>query len=486
MAMTELPEPPAHEGLTFQEWNWTLKEIQADEGIVDVGATYITDDGKTRLYIVIERDVQRTVSVGVHSVSTGTVYVDWGDGTGVEEVQLTTDSKIDNRPYAKFSHTYETIGSYVIKLDATTTVALGYSNSVTVLGRGYSGSGNYLFTDILKKVELGGKVNYLCVKAFCGYRKLKSIILPKGTSYYDFAGSTSEYFFNTGIECIVIPRAAGGMIRHGAMGSCQELRIVSLPRNFGGSAIITEKLLKGCKSLRSLAIPGSVYRIEAGALQETGIEKLVLGAGITSVGSNAFSSLSNLKTFVSKEKIGTFESSFNGCERLETIAYPGKSLPNNAFNNCKMLKNVQLRDDLTSIGSYAFYYCFSLESIEIPASVASIGANAFYNCQGLVEIQIPDGVTSIQDNTFCQCYNIREIEIPASVTTIGKQAFQYCSSLRYIDFSKHTSVPTLSATSAFSYVRSDVEIRVPAALYDSWIAATNWSNSSIVSKIVAV
>ena len=28
-ALTELPTPPEHEGLTFQEWNWPLADAQA-------------------------------------------------------------------------------------------------------------------------------------------------------------------------------------------------------------------------------------------------------------------------------------------------------------------------------------------------------------------------------------------------------------------------------------------------------------------------
>jgi hypothetical protein len=58
--------------------------------------------------------------------------------------------------------------------------------------------------------------------------------------------------------------------------------------------------------------------------------------------------------------------------------------------------------------------------------------------------------------------------------------------MKYYDFTSHTVVPTLANTNAFSNIPTDCEIRVPAALYDEWIAATNWSNSTIASKIVAV
>ena len=56
--------------------------------------------------------------------------------------------------------------------------------------------------------------------------------------------------------------------------------------------------------------------------------------------------------------------------------------------------------------------------------------------------------------------------------------------MKYYDFSTHTSVPTLSNTNAFTDIPADCEIRVPAALYDSWKSATNWS--TYASKIVGV
>ena len=37
-----------------------------------------------------------------------------------------------------------------------------------------------------------------------------------------------------------------------------------------------------------------------------------------------------------------------------------------------------------------------------------------------------------------------------------------------------------------SQLPSNYVIKVPAALYDDWKAATNWSDSTVVSHIVAV
>ena len=56
LALSALPDLPTREGLTCQGWNYTLakaKEYVTSYGVLDIGATYITDDGKSWLYIKI-------------------------------------------------------------------------------------------------------------------------------------------------------------------------------------------------------------------------------------------------------------------------------------------------------------------------------------------------------------------------------------------------------------------------------------------------
>lgn len=55
-SMTELPVLPTRDGLTCQGWNWTLQQIKdyvASYEKCEIGATYTTDDGKTRIKLTI-------------------------------------------------------------------------------------------------------------------------------------------------------------------------------------------------------------------------------------------------------------------------------------------------------------------------------------------------------------------------------------------------------------------------------------------------
>lgn len=71
---TELPPLSSHDGLICQGWNWTFQDIKSVGHAVDVGAMYITDDGKTRIYIHLE---EGRTSPMLSICPNGTVTVDW-------------------------------------------------------------------------------------------------------------------------------------------------------------------------------------------------------------------------------------------------------------------------------------------------------------------------------------------------------------------------------------------------------------------------
>lgn len=167
------------------------------------------------------------------------------------------------------------------------------------------------------------------------------------------------------------------------------------------------------------------------------------------------------------------------------------------FQYCCSLKNVVISNSVTKIGTSSFYVCYSLTNVIIPNGVTSIGNFSFYacrsltnvvmsnsvtkiysaflDCNSLASLVISNGVTSIYENMLSSCYSLTNIVIPNSVTSISNTAFQRCYSLTKYDFSQCTAVPTLSNVNAFDSINSIAKIIVPDSLYDSWIAASNWS-----------
>ena len=70
----------------------------------------------------------------------------------------------------------------------------------------------------------------------------------------------------------------------------------------------------------------------------------------------------------------------------------------------------------------------------------------------------------------------------ASSGSWGTYMFAECTSLELVDMTGSIGVPTLSNVNNFSNTNDTYKIVVPDSLYDTWIAATNWS--SIASHIM--
>ena len=160
------------------------------------------------------------------------------------------------------------------------------------------------------------------------------------------------------------------------------------------------------------------------------------------------------------------------------------SIGDSIFSNCTGLTSITIPNSVTRIFSYAFDGCAGLTSITIPNSVTSIGGYAFSRCAGLTSITIPNSVTSMDWGTFKDCRGLTNVTIGNGVTSIDSYAFNGCTGLTEIDFSTHTTVPTLTSTNAFSNTSASLVIKVPSALVDEWKAATNWATYS--DKIMGV
>lgn len=137
----------------------------------------------------------------------------------------------------------------------------------------------------------------------------------------------------------------------------------------------------------------------------------------------------------------------------------------------------------TEAGGLNKAYLMAVKKVEIGSGILTVHDSSFYNCKNMVSVLIHSDVTSIEYQAFSSCYAL-EYAIIKGVTSIGTSAFSGCNTCFSYDFSEHTLVPTLKSTNAFSNIPPDCEIRVPAALYDEWIAASNWS--TYARNIVAV
>ena len=122
------------------------------------------------------------------------------------------------------------------------------------------------------------------------------------------------------------------------------------------------------------------------------------------------------------------DGAFKNGHLIKEVILPAslETIGNEAFMNCDKLETVTcLGNNLTDIGDCAFYGCISLQQIAIPDGVTSIGSFAFYGCISLQQIAIPDGVTSIGSFAFFRCTSLHVPTLGDHVT-VGRNAFRGC------------------------------------------------------------
>ena len=353
-ALTELPPLPSHAGLICQGWNWSLDDIKALGRSVVVGAMYITDDGKTRLYITIPPNsmagrppARSDVPLYISQTVANGVTIDWGDGSPAETLDGTGD--------VNTTHHYDEAGDYVITLEPADGCELGLgagSRSYCVMGS--AGTNGRVYCNMLQKVEIGRGVTSIGSYAFYYCYSLSSITIPNGVT------SIGNYAFYDcySLVSLTIPDRVTSIGRE-AIRYCYSLATVAIP---AGVTSISDSAFENCFSLTAVTIPDSVTSIGNGFLSSCySLVSLTIPDRVTSIGREAI----------------------RYCYSLATVAIPAgvTSIGSNVFQGCESLSSITIPDGVTSIGSYAFYSCHGMKEYHLlPATPPTLSnTNAFTN-----------------------------------------------------------------------------------------------------------
>ena len=245
-SLTSLPDGPTHTGLTFQGWNYTLEKVKAFTRPMNVGAMYITDDGKTRIYIRIAAEGRMNVPLYISQTVANGVTIDWGDGSVTETLAGTGN--------VNTTHTYTSIGDYVITFDPVDGCEIGFgegSGSYCLLGS--TGDNGKVYCNMLQAVQIGNGVTSIGGSAFDSCSSLASITIPDSVTSiidYAFAGCNS-------LASLTIPNGVTS-IGNGAFIGCNSLASLTIPN---GVTSIIDYAFGSCSSLASITIPDSVTSI---------------------------------------------------------------------------------------------------------------------------------------------------------------------------------------------------------------------------------
>jgi hypothetical protein len=340
---TELPPLPSHDGLICQGWNWTLQDIKDAGRELDIGALYITDDGKTRLYVDVDTETWDDFVLNYWQSNINTTTVDWGDGT-------TPETK-DASSWIEHRHVYAASGSYVITMSVKDgkKMWLGHDGRM-LIANGDTDSGR---CSMLRKVEVGARVTGTDPQCFRNCCRLESVSLPQATKIYT-------------------PRA---------FEQCTQLRVFI-------AADMDEvwQSFYRCSNLRAIATPKGTTQKNNYAIANTAVRQV----NFDMIDAYTAEALERVHIKAVNGQVGDFSS----CRALLEVTIPADATTfvAAAFSGDNALRRVTCLGDIASIPAQVFQRCYPLRFVDFTRCTAVptlANVNAFDSTHPQLEIRVP-------------------------------------------------------------------------------------------------
>ena len=368
---TALPDYPTHDGLTCQGWNWTLADLKTENAKMNVGAMYITTDGKTRLHIVLPEQ-RKTLRLGL--CVNGTAVIDWGDGSETASLQGTNLNTV----LYTAAHSYSSSGAYTI--------------SIAVTGSARIPSNQYVFTGAVS--ESGGTAAVL-----------HSILA--GVHFGSNMSCSQNSFTNfANLEYITVPSTSVGIQNMGAIQNCAKLRQITYA-------------------------PG-ITEIGYSNAQGASIAVVCLNNGVAGLVESSLDNASNMSITIPKSVVSTGAHLIRGDNIIKEITIPGKNgtTGNNTCYSCKALERITVGSGVTKILSNFASECQSLLTVVCLGSLESIANTAFTNANEAVSFDFTacTAVPTLENaNAFNGIPADCKIRVPAALLDEWKAATNWAT-----------------------------------------------------------
>lgn len=340
---TELPPLPSHDGLVCQGWNWTLQDIKDAGRELDIGALYITDDGKTRLYVDVDTETWDDFVLNYWQSTRNATTVDWGDGTTPETKNA--DSWIEHR------HVYAASGSYVITMSVKEGAKMWLGrDGRRLIANGETDSGRCA---MLRKVEVGARAVRIEPGCFRNCSMLESISLPQTTKVY----ATRSFEMCTQLRVLIA--ADMDEIRQ-SFYNCANLRVIASTKG---------------------QTQGNNYAIANTAVRRVNFDMTA---------ANIAQAIERVHIKAVNGQVGDF----SRCRSLLEVTTPADATTfvAAAFQGDNALRSVTCLGDIASVSAQVFQYCYALRYVDFAHCTAVptlANVNAFDQTHPQLEIRVP-------------------------------------------------------------------------------------------------
>lgn len=221
--------------------------------------------------------------------------------------------------------------------------------------------------------------------------------------------STNVFAGCSGIEEIILPRGVL-TIGAGAFNNCsgvQRLWLTNSIQSIGANAF------NGMKSLKKVYFSGTILEWETGiqwadkgyqmGVAITTNEEIASGScgealtwSLNAAGDLTVSGTGDMASFTAT---GAPWAEYRDQVKLVIVGQGVTSIGSSAFQDCKNLETVSLPGSLTVLGEAAFLRCGKLTNVKLPASLKSVGEDCFTGCEKLVLLDltgVPDEIMELR------------------------------------------------------------------------------------------
>ncbi len=219
-----------------------------------------------------------------------------------------------------------------------------------------------------------------------------------------------------------------------------------------GITYLGQRAFYECINLKSVSLPDTLTTIDLYAFVRcSGLESIVIPNSVTKIGNAAFRGCSSLKE-ISIPYVSVFGAIFGkdsytgsvacyhvGAETthylpasLEKVTITGGVIPEYAFCNCTMIKEVVIDEGVTEVEWISFVNCTSLSSVTIHPSVTNIWGSVFADCPSDLTIYCHSGSAAAEfaknepHNAVYMHFFSEECEIAPTCTAEGAQKARKC------------------------------------------------------------
>ena len=304
----------------------------------------------------------------------------------------------------------------------------------------------------------------------------QNITIPSKITYEDVEYdviSIGEYAFANceNLTSVVMPKGITA-IKNYAFQYCYGLTSVNIPE---GAESIGRRTFYDCKNLQSITIPPSVKSMEWEAFFGCGVKDVYI-SDLT-----AWCNIEFGEEIAANPLVHGVNLHLNGKLVTDlTIPQDITSIKHTTFIGCKSITKATISEGVTSIGYDAFYRCCSLKSVVLTKNIRSIESNAFGDCSGLLNVYChATSVPSVAGNAFNgSAPEYVTLHVPENAINDYKITEPWSSFGKFVAIGTPVSSISLSQSTATLTQGEELTLTATITPDDAEIKNISWSSSN--------